>query len=117
MKSFALTSATFQSWLKAPPRFSVLMVKHDECIPCGRVFPTYEKYATAWGTEYDIQFATYTIATNDRDFVANTLKVKVTPTFQVYDNGQIVYSLSSASRIGELKNFLLENIPFKELDI
>lgn len=117
MKPFALTSATFHSWLKAPPRFSVLMVKHDDCVPCGRAFPIFEKYSAAWGTEYDVQFATYTIAKSDYEFVSKTLNVKATPTFHVYDNGQIVYSLCSASRIGELKNFLLENIPFKELDI
>jgi thiol-disulfide isomerase/thioredoxin len=117
MKPVVLSRATFHTWLKSPPRYSVLMVKSDECVPCGRVLPIFEKYANVWGTEYDVQFGTYTINWKDKDFVYNTLGIKVTPTFQVYDGGNKVYSLSSATRIGELKNFLLENVPFKELDM
>lgn len=113
MSPVALTRATFHTWLQAPPRYSVLMVKSNECAPCGRVLPIYEKYAKSWGNEYDVQFGTYTIDWTDLDFVHNILQVKVTPTFFVYDGNTRVYSLASAKRIHELKGFLLENVPFK----
>lgn len=113
MKPVALSRATFHTWLQAPHRYSVLMVKSDECVPCGRVLPIFEKYAKTWSGQYDVQFATYTIDWKDKDFVYNTLQVKVTPTFYVYDGETKVYSLASAKRIQELKDFLLENVPFK----
>lgn len=117
MNPVAVSRATFHTWLKAPPRYSVLMVKSDECVPCGRVLPIFQKYAKAWAGDYDVQFATYTIDWNDIDFVQNTLHVKVTPTFFVYDYETQVYSLASAKRIQELKNFLLENVPFTTVDM
>lgn len=112
MKPVAVTRATLFTWLQARPRYSVLMVKSDECIPCGRVLPIFEKYASAWSNGYDVQFATYTIDWKDIDFVKEALDTKVTPTFYVFDGETKVYTLASAKRIHELKDFLLENVPF-----
>lgn len=113
MKAVALTSGTFHTWLKSTnKRYSVLMVKSDECIPCGRVTPIYEKYVKYWSSHHDVQFGTYTINWSDREFIQSKLQIKATPTFHVYDGETKVFSLTSASRINELKAFLLENIPF-----
>ena len=117
MKPVALTRATFHTWLQARPRYSVLMVKSNECIPCGRVLPIFEKYASLWSNGYDVQFATYTIDLSDIDFAKNILDIHVTPTFCVYDGATRVYTLASAKRIQELKGFLLENVPFDKPDI
>lgn len=55
-KPVVLTRATFHTWLKAnSPRYSVLMVKKDDCVPCGRVLPIYEKYANAWDATNNIR--------------------------------------------------------------
>jgi thiol-disulfide isomerase/thioredoxin len=111
MKPVALTRATFHTWLQARPRYSVLMVKSDECVPCGRVLPIFEKYAKAWSEGFDIQFATYTIDWKDIEFAKQVLDVQVTPTFYVFDGETKVFRLASAKRIQELRDFLLENVP------
>lgn len=108
------TSTMFHTWLQAPPRFSVLMVKMDECIPCGRVLPIFEKYSRDWSSSPNVQFAVYTINWREQTFVQSELGVTSTPTFLVYDGNSKVFVMRSAKRINELKAFIQAQVPLSQ---
>lgn len=115
MKPTVLTSAHFHKWLRAPPRYSVIMVKMDDCVPCGRVAPIFEKYARDWAEHQDVQFGTYSVDWNDRFFIENVLFIKATPTFQVYDGEKKILTIMSAKRVYELKDFLQSRAPLFDI--
>lgn len=104
MNIFAITATEYTPWIARSPKYAVLMVKMDDCIPCGRVYPTFKKMSRDFP---DVQFATYDIVASDQHFVQNVLAVKNTPTFIVYHDQRVVLRVSSAKRIQEVKQYLL----------
>lgn len=117
MNPTQLTSAHFHTWLRAPPRYSVLMVKMNDCVPCGRVTPIFNKYSRDWSENKDVQFGMYSIDWNDRFFIESVLQVKATPTFQVYDGETKVLTIVSAKRVYELKDFLQSRSPLRMIEL
>ena len=110
MKTVRVTAKSFPSWVQKK-RYSVLMVKLEDCFPCERALPPFEKLALSRGTEdKNVQFGIYTIGETleDKLFAKDILGIRTVPTFYIYDGeaDEYIFVVSSAKKINDLDKYI-----------